>query len=124
MFQPEFVQHRGRQVLRLDYSGLSLAEAVPAMRRAAEVIASQPPKSVLVLTCWTTPLSHESLRLIRHHLTLNGPFTRASAIVIPHSVVIPLPLRKKVMVGIPVGGHECLRVFEDEAQALVWLVTR
>jgi hypothetical protein len=110
-----FITHRGCRILRLDYSGMTIAQATAAMERSHAVIASEPQHSVRALTFWDTPLSQSSAEIIRKHVAANTPFIRASA------VVTPRPLQNVFFESLSSGGRQRLRAFHDEEQAKDWL---
>ncbi len=119
MTQPVFVEHRGRKILRLDYSGMPLSQVITAMHDNMKVIASQPPNSVLALTLWSAPLTQEAAEIFRRHVAQNTPYIRGSA------VVAPRPLQRVFFENIMVDWrgrlHGRLEAFEDEQQAMDWL---
>jgi hypothetical protein len=115
MFRPTFIVHRGCRILRIDYSGMPIAEAAAAMERAQAVIASEPQHSVRALTIWDTPLSQSSAEMVRRHVAMNTPFIYASAVVTARRV------QDVFFESLNVAGRARLTIFEDEEQAKDWL---
>jgi hypothetical protein len=115
MFRPTFIVHRGCRILRIDYSGMTIAEAGAALERAQTVIASEPQRSVRALTIWDAPLSQSSAEMIRRHVAVNTPFIHASAVVTARRV------QDVFFESLKVGGRPRLKIFEDEEQAKDWL---
>lgn len=83
MERTHFIEHRGRRILVLDYSGIrDAAEALREIQRSREVVARQPPGSVLVLTHvkdarYNTEVVQALKALVEH----NRPYVKASAVV-------------------------------------------
>jgi hypothetical protein len=115
-FQPRFVQHRGRRVLRLDYSGLEPAELKEAFRQAGKVIAAEPAGSLRILTVLASHFDADAVRELRHYAAENRPHVRASAVVVAGFWAV-------VVTSIKLHERPDLYLFEGEEEALEWLVT-
>jgi hypothetical protein len=117
MERTRFTEHRGKRILMLDYSGVQQAdEALREIEHSKAVVASHPPKSLLVLTNvrdarYNTAVLQAMKELAAH----NAPYVKASAVVgmgglhrIAYQAIILFSRRK-------------IQVFDDERQALDWL---
>jgi hypothetical protein len=115
-FQPRFVEHRGRRVLRLDYSGLEPVELKEALRQAAKVIAAEPAASLRILSVLASRFDADAVRVLRHYATENRPHVRASAVVVAGFWAV-------VMTSVKLHERPDMYLFEGEEEALEWLVT-
>lgn len=117
MTRPTFVTHQGTSVLVIDYSharGASLRELVAD---AGSAIRKHPEKSLRILARMEDlEFTPESTQLLLEHIRANEPFSRATAVVgLGHlSKVIPVANR--------LTGRN-LKAFDDERDALDWLVS-
>jgi hypothetical protein len=115
-FDYRVVQCDGKRILRLDYSGLTPEGVIQALEQAKPVIASEPPRSIRLLSIWKARQTRETAAAIKRFAAHNGPFIRASA------VVGATPLQSTVLVlAVKSQGRENLEVFDDEEQAMQWL---
>ena len=118
MERTRFIEHRGKRILLLDYSGVQNAEeALREIEHSKRVVAMQPPRSLLVMTVvrnarYNTAVLQGMKELAAH----NAPYVKASALVgmgglhrIAYQAVILFSRRK-------------IQTFDTEAQALDWLV--
>jgi hypothetical protein len=113
-FQPRFVEHRGRQVLRLDYRGLEPAGLRAALRQAGQVIAAQPAGSLRILTVLESHFDAEAVAVLRRYATENRPYVRSSAVVAAGFWAV-------VVTSLKLHERPDLFLFEEEAEALDWL---
>lgn len=120
MERTRFIEHKGRQVLLLDYSGVrDPDEAVREIRHSMEVVAGQPRDSLLVLTLVRDARYNAAvLQAMKELAAHNAPYVRASAAVglgglhrIAYQAVILFSKRN-------------IRTFDSEADALEWLVSQ
>jgi len=114
MFQPTFVRHRGREILRLDFGGLSHQELLAAFGAAGELIRSRPARSLRILTILRSHFNAESAEALRQYGLANREHVLASAVLGTSFWIV-------VVTSLQMKGREDLRVFEDEAAALDWL---
>lgn len=118
MERTRFIDHRGKRILLLDYSGIrDPQEAVAEVRKSMEVVARHPPHSLLVLTNvrdarYNTAVLQAMKELAAH----NEPYVKASALIgmgglhrVAYQAVILFTRRK-------------IQTFDDQEQALDWLV--
>ena len=120
MKRTRFIDHRGKQVLVLDYCGVrDPDEAVREIRHSMEVVASQPPGSLLVMTLVRDARYNAAvLQAMKELATHNAPYVRASAVVgmgglhrIAYQAVILFSKRN-------------IKTFDDDTEALDWLATQ
>lgn len=117
MDSPRFVTHRGANILVLDYSGAGLDRLPGLLQEAERVIRSHPLRSVLILTRLAgTEFSAGANKLLLEHLTNNGPYALASAVVGLGHLAGVIPIANRL------GGRD-LRAFDDATAALEWLAS-
>jgi len=114
MFEPRFVEHGGRRILRLDYTDLGQAELRAAFDRAAAVITAEPRGSLRILTILRSRFNEESAEALKRYARGNRPYVKASA-------VIGTSFWKVVVASLKIAERKDLVLFEDEAAALDWL---
>jgi hypothetical protein len=119
MVDPEFLQHDGKRILRLDYSRLSQEDVIALMQKAMPIIAGQPPRSVRLLSIVHTHVTEAVGEALKRFAVHNAPFVLASAIV------GATPFQKTVIVlSIRRQGRRNVETFEDEARAREWLAAQ
>jgi hypothetical protein len=112
-----FIQHKGKQILHLDFTHTTAEETLRIIREAKAVIAAQPEKSLRTLTDVTNMKfnteASEAMKEFAHH---NKPYVSAGAVVgvtglkqIIYNAVIKFS-----------GRH--IAAFDTEDQAKEWLV--
>jgi hypothetical protein len=118
MERTRFIEHQGHRILLLDYSGIQHGEeAVSAIQRSKEVVATQPKGSILVMTVVRNArYNSQVLQALKELAAHNAPYVKASALVgmgglhrIAYQAVILFSRRK-------------IQTFDGEEQALDWLV--
>ena len=118
MERTRFIDHRGKRILLLDYSGIQQPDqAIAAIEASKRVVAQHPPHSLLVLTDVKDARYNSAvLQAMKELAAHNGPYVRASAIVgmgglhrIAYQAVILFSRRK-------------IQTFDQEEEALDWLV--
>ncbi|MRR09488.1 hypothetical protein EG831_05325, partial [bacterium] len=82
MDRVRFIEHKGRQVLMADLSGLrDPDEMIAVMEASRPVIDGQPPKSLLLLTnCIDTHYEAKGAEAIKQWSKQNTPFVKASVV--------------------------------------------
>ena len=116
MFEPRFIQHGGKRILRLEFAHLSAPELVAAAEHVSVVIAAEPRRSVRTLTILSSLLSPDRADALKRCALANRDYVRAGAVVAPTFWrVIATELQSR--------GREDLRFFTDEASALDWLAS-
>lgn len=77
-----FINHKGKKILLIDFSGRKAEEVINIIAEAKELIKKQPEKSLLTLTDGTNtrfdPKVAEGLKEFAAH---NKPYVRAGAVV-------------------------------------------
>ncbi|HEX6040066.1 hypothetical protein [Longimicrobium sp.] len=120
MERTRFIDHKGRQVLVLDYSSVRDPEdAVREIRHSMEVVARQPRGSLLVMTVVRDARYNAAvLQALKELATHNAPYVRASAVVgmgglhrIAYQAVILFSKRN-------------IKTFDTDADALDWLASQ
>jgi hypothetical protein len=82
MFEPEFVQHRGARILRLEFTGLTLQELVAAFDQAQRAIAGEPVGSLRILSILRSHLTRDTADAFKRYGLANRRLAiRASAVV-------------------------------------------
>ena len=117
MERTRFIEHRGKRILLLDYSGIQNPEqAIATIEHSKTVVAQHPPHSLLVLTDVKDARYNSAvLQAMKELAAHNGPYVRASAIVgmgglhrIAYQAVLLFTRRK-------------IPAFDTREQALDWL---
>ena len=118
MRAPEFIEHQGVPILRVDYSGLSPRELPAALQATMKVIAMQPRASVRILTVVNAHFDAIAAEAIKAYSAHNASYLRASALVgATH-------FRKVLLESLKLHGRKDLEAFESEGDALTWLAAR
>ncbi len=119
MKRVQFIEHKGKKMLHLDFSECKVAELDATIEEAKQVISGQPSDSLLVLTDVTdTEMSRETSRLIKDFTAHNKPYVTASAVVGVSGL-------KKVIYDAVIrfsGRH--IATFATVEQAKEWLADR
>ena len=117
-----FIDHAGKRILLLDYTGLGTDEAQlwAAIAHTMEVIAREPPGSVLTLTDVrgprTTPANVRAMsELVRH----NAPYVKWSAVVVGLTGVYLTAFRAIQALS----RRRNMKAFNDLTEAKDWLVS-
>ncbi|HEU0298003.1 MAG TPA: hypothetical protein VFR37_01085 [Longimicrobium sp.] len=120
MERTRFIEHRGKRILLLDYAGVrDPQEAIREARHSMEVVARQPPGSLLVLTNvrdarYNAAVLQQMKELAAH----NAPYVKASAIVGMSG------LHRIAYQAVILFSKRNIKVFDAEDQALEWLVSQ
>lgn len=120
MDRVRFIEHRGQQVLLIDYSGLQDEKALlDVVDQRKELVGDQPPESVLTLTDISSAhFTRNALTAAKEAAVLDRPHLKRAAIVGAESVS-------------PRGTPEAVATFSSRQwgqfktreEALEWLVT-
>jgi hypothetical protein len=82
MERVQFIQHKGKQILHLDFTQAKSDEVLVAIKTAKGVIAKQPGKSVRTLTDVTNMnFNAESTQALKEFASHNAPYVTAAAVV-------------------------------------------
>ncbi len=82
MQRVQFIQHKGKQLLQLDFSSSKPDEVLAIMKEAKGVIAAQPPASIRIITDVTDAGFNSAVSdAMKEFVTHNKPYVTASAVV-------------------------------------------
>lgn len=114
-----FIEYERKRLLRLDYVGLSPEAVIAYMEQAKPVIATEPPRSVRLLSVVGIHMTEEIAAALKRFAMHNRPFVLASAIV------GATPFQKSAIgLAITAQGRKNVEMFDDEQQAKDWLVAQ
>ena len=118
MERTRFIEHRGRRILLLDYVGIyDPQEALAAVRHSMEVVAAEPPKSLVILTDVTSSrYNAEVLQAMKEMAARNEPHVKVSA------VVGVTGLLRIAYQAVMLFSKRNIRMFPSRPEALDWLV--
>ena len=118
-----FVEHRGKRLLLLDYSGLgaSLEELQAEIAKTKRVISREPAGSVLTLTdVRGCRINAANVRAMQELVNHNKPYVRWGAVVVALGSVSLTAFRAIQAVS----RRRNLRAFNDLEEAKDWLVSQ
>jgi hypothetical protein len=76
----QFVIHRGKRILVVDFSHCSPIEVAEVARAVPEVVTSLPRDSALILSDYTgAALDHEAMRVLKESAVFDKPYVKKSA---------------------------------------------
>ena len=116
-FQPVYILHGGKRILRLDYTGLSPLELIEALELAGSAIATTPPTSLRILSILAAAVTSDAAEAFKRVALANREHVFASA-------VVGTSFWKIIVTDLQVRGREDLMLFDREAEALDWLASR
>lgn len=112
----KFIQHKGAEILYLDFSGCQVTEIFPLVARAKSIIASRPPQSLLTLTnvanAQQNDAVNQQMKIFTAH---NKAYVKAAAVVGIEG------LKKIVLDTIVQISKRDIHPFETIEQAKNWL---
>jgi hypothetical protein len=112
-----FIRHKDATILKVDLSHpANVEESLTVIKQAKAIIATHPPKSLLILTDVTgTTFNTKAVEEMKRYSAFNTPFVKASAVIgisglarIIYDAVVKVIGRTVV-------------TFDTEAEALDWL---
>jgi hypothetical protein len=113
------LQHLGKEILVLDYSGLAAEAYMPVARLAMKEIARRPEGSLLTITnVKGTRFSVGTTEDIKRYSEHNRPYVKASA------VVGLSPMQRVVFLAVKPFLTQTIATFDDVPSAMAWLVAR
>lgn len=120
MERTRFIDHKGMQVLLLDYSGVrDPQEAVREIRGSMAFVAGQPKGSLRVMTVVRNARYNAAvLQGLKELASHNAPYVKASAVVGMGG------LHRVAYQAIILFSKRNIKTFDDEAEALEWLATQ
>lgn len=111
-----FVTHKGKQILHIDFSNVAPDDAPTVVEEAKRVIAKQPPNSLRTLTDITNGgFPPKVNQLMKEYTAHNKPYVRAAAIVGADG------LRKALVYVVATFSSRDLKPFDTPEQAKDWL---
>lgn len=82
MKRVDFIEHQGKKILRLDFSGLTPEELADPIREAREIIKDQPPSSLLTMTnVKGARFNNQTVETLKEFARGNEPFVSRAALV-------------------------------------------
>ena len=76
----QFTNHKGKQILVVDFSHCTATEVAEVARAVPEVVTAQPRASVLILSDYTgASLDQEALRVLKESAVFDKPYVKKSA---------------------------------------------
>jgi hypothetical protein len=76
----QFVVHKGKRILVVDFSRCSATEVAEVARAVPEVVTAQPRDSVLILADYTgASLDHEAMQVLKETAVFDKPYVKKSA---------------------------------------------
>ncbi|HLM66489.1 MAG TPA: hypothetical protein VK358_03135 [Longimicrobium sp.] len=120
MERTRFIDHRGTQILLLDYAGTrDPEEAVREIRHSMQFVARQPRGSLRVMTVVRDARYNAAvLQGLKELASHNAPYVKASAVVGMSG------LHRIAYQAIILFSKRNIRTFDVEAEALDWLATQ
>ena len=119
MNRTRFVEHQGKKILHVDFSGCDKTTLAPAVEEAKTAIKLLPAASALLFTDVTnTEMSRQTSALIKDFSSHNTPFVAASA-------VAGVTGLKKLIYNTVMGlTGRSIALFDTIEQAKDWLVAQ
>lgn len=120
MERTHFIEHRGRRILVLDYSGIrDPAEGLREIEKSRAMVARQPPGSLLVLTyVKDARYNTEVVQALKEMVVHNRPYVKASAVVGLSGI------QRAVYQTLLLFSKRVIRTFDDLEEAKDWLVAQ
>ncbi|HEX6751662.1 MAG TPA: hypothetical protein VF092_30495 [Longimicrobium sp.] len=123
MERTRFVEHKGKRILTLDYTGLGtdMDELRDEMLKSKAVIAAEPPASLLIMTdVRGARITPGSVKLMQELVKHNVPYVRWGAVVVGLSSVYLTAFRATQALS----RRKNLKSFNDTGEAQDWLVAQ
>lgn len=120
MERTRFIEHQGRRILLLDYAGIrDPDEALREIQHSKEVVARQPAGSLLVMTAVRDARYNAAvLQGMKELAAHNAPYVKASAVVGMSG------LHRIAYQAVILFSKRNIKTFDQESEALDWLVTQ
>lgn len=115
----QFIHHKGKQILHLDFTHAKADEVIVIINQAKPVIAAQPVKSIRTLTDVTDmSFNTKATEALKEFASHNKPFVTAAA------VVGIAGLKQIIYNAVVKFSGRNLIAFDSSAQAKDWLASR
>lgn len=120
MERTRFIDHQGKQILLLDYSGIrDPEEAFREIETSKRVVAAQPRGSLRVMTLVREARYNAAvLQGMKELAAHNAPYVRASAVVGMSG------LHRIAYQAVILFSKRNIKTFDHEAEALDWLASQ
>jgi hypothetical protein len=120
MERTRFIDHKGKQVLLLDYAGArDPEEAVREIHNSMRFVARQPKGSLLVMTLVREARYNAAvLQAMKELAAHNAPYVKASAVVGMSG------LHRIAYQAVILFSKRNIKTFDAESEALEWLATQ
>ena len=120
MERTRFIEHKGKRILLLDYSGIrDPEEALREVRHSMSVVARQPQGSLRVMTVVRDARYNAAvLQTMKELATHNAPYVKHSALVGMSG------LHRIAYQAVILFSKRSIKTFDQEAEALDWLVAQ
>lgn len=120
MERVRFIEHRGRQILLLDYTNLQdEAEMLEMVQERRDVVSSQPPNSLLTLADIAgARFGRTALARIKEAAVFDRPYVRRAALIGIESTAT-----KGVVESVSIFAARHWKIFPTREEALDWLVS-
>lgn len=118
MERTRFIEHRGRKILLLDYSGLrDPSETLREIAKSKELVARQPPDSLLTLT-YVRDARYDSsvIQALKDLAAHNKPYVKAAAVVGMSGI------HRAVYSTLILFTRRNIKAFDEMEEAKDWLV--
>ena len=113
----QFIEHRGKRVLFLDYSSCNGAMLKMAAEEGNRVISREPPSSVLTLTDVTgTSFDQQSVTALKAMVAANAPYVKRAAVIGISG------LQSLIYDAVQAFSKRKIPHFPTREQALEWLI--
>jgi len=117
MNRVEFIQHKGKEILRIDISRCELEEIIAVVASTKKLLSVKPQQSVLTLTNVTDAKYNPALnRVLKEFVLYNKPFVKAGAVVGVEGI------RKVVFEAAIQFSGRAFHLSATEEEAKDWLV--
>lgn len=114
-----FIDHRDKRILLVDFSNCELEEVVKIVKQTKELVAQQPLKSLLTLTCCRgIQVSNLTTKVLKELADHDKPFVKAAAVVGLDSI------RKIQFDTIVQFSGRNIASFNDLEEAKEWLIAQ
>jgi hypothetical protein len=122
MDRTRFIDHRGQRLLMLDYTqlGTDMDQLRAEIAKSKDVIAGEPPGSVLTLTdVRGSKITPGAVKAMQELVQFNAPYVRWSAVVVGLTGVYLTAFRAMQALS----RRKNMKAFNDPAEAKEWLVS-
>jgi hypothetical protein len=112
-----FIQHRGKRILLLDYTGLTPQTGLPAVAESRALIATLPQDGSLLTCTDVTGSTYDKtvIDALKELSTHNKPYVKAAAVVVESG------LKRGLLSLVALFARRKLHAVATRAEALDWL---